>query len=677
MVRLLFLCSLLWCTPVGAQLAEECTAGKLNHKLWAACQSRMLEIYAEEWQELPADFFPWLRNSKNLQLNALTAIAECGPQVALNLQRLREEDADSVIAHSALAVAFAAAFANSTDGTPHRFWVDQWLVTGRRTPTMAESFHDVLAHPQHMRFDLERMPWQVLAHLADSLTPLEERAWARERYQARPNLREVFADVPYTLEPNRTDQPYTLASFVECGGPCTHNVQYAGGVFDAFAIPSGWAGGPGHTYPYWYQPTENGIRLLHTNEIGNRNGRIRNPVAAEQLWEDELRLDLEGMNLNANAYQRVRLAVWAFEQVAEAEQAAASAILTAAVSENPLCRPLVAAVLRLTKRGVFRDRTVTQIWSKILDRWAEHPHLLIPVLEQLFPQAGAKPIPGDVGLLKQLHKDWRDANHNFAVPNIDVWRARSLQARGKKRLADAIWQQLAEQSLNAAPHRFAIAVEAMAQNKKAAPDSDQRAKFLRTWLEKCPSEASQSRMWLLQQIRPQLELLQRVDEADWLTYQELARIAKPDASAPKTHLIGGDGGGVFEQSSETDEVVGLRVTLQSYNGRDVISSVETIFQHEDGVRFAEAAGTRRHGQAELRAPDGWRICGIIACGSDRLDGLQLVLVPRKNAKSQVRLGRWLGSRYGEQRLLGRLDRQVIGVHGRAGADIDALGLLLH
>ena len=127
-------------------------------------------------------------------------------------------------------------------------------------------------------------------------------------------------------------------------------MQFAGGVFDAFGIPSGWAGGPGHTYPYWFEVEGQDLAIHRINELGNRNGKIRNPLGPGYVREDELRLLVVALNHSIAKRRRAALAAWAWRRVPEKARAAGAAILLAAIAESPYCHEALSATADATRR---------------------------------------------------------------------------------------------------------------------------------------------------------------------------------------------------------------------------------------------------------------------------------------------------------------------------------------
>ncbi len=671
-------------------LAEKCAAGKIDVGFLVACHAVIDEDAANHPSnsQLPPDFFAWLDGNSSLRDDARLAMAEVSAKVANNLQILRSFDEGLVEKYPNLAIAFAATWSNGDDSIPRRYWVDEWLVQGRAVPKMMESFQFHIENSKITRLDLRETPWQILAHLTDSLVPIEERNWVLERYGKRKTseLRGMFGHVPYTLDPQRDgDEVYSLQSFLEYGGPCTHNVQFAGGVFDAFGIPSGWAGGPGHTYPYWFESHRASISIHRTNEIGNRNGKIRNPLGPNHVWEDQLRLLVHELNDSVPKSRNATLAAWAYRRVKEEDRLATAAILPAAIRENPYCFAAISALVDATAAGHLSTAKAGAAWKLVAKALTLDSFQLADFLDRALPAIGADAptMDGDLALLKTLEKNWQNLGHSGGLAKIPVWRARCLSARGKHLLASNIWRDIAKQTSATNPTSFAAAVDAMAKAVPGAPQSEQRLDLLMKLIAEYEpepragwSQLHRSRSLVVRMAVDELLSFGRIEQAHTLLYEEIAATRGSDpGTGAEPVLVGGTGGGPFLDAPENAELIGVRVSTAHFNGRVVIASVLGIYQIGDEEVVGVRAGQQRPGSVVLKAPTDWRIAGMVATGSDRCDGFQLVYVPKSSTDRRIRMSEWIGSRTGREILIGGRGTKIIGIRGRAGADVDSMGLV--
>jgi hypothetical protein len=146
----------------------------------------------------------------------------------------------------------------------------------------------------------------------------------------------------------------------------------------------------------------------------------------------------------------------------------------------------------------------------------------------------------------------------------------------------------------------------------------------------------------------------------------------------KTALVGGGGGGPFEnKGSDGALLAGFEVTYFDY----WVKTVRPYYRTQDGVAPGTVVGNTRGGRGgpTVLAKDGYAVGGIVAKGGRRLDGFRLVFMrvqgdrldPADHYESE-----WLGfPGGGPETLLGGDGRPVVGLHGRSGADIDAIGLI--
>jgi hypothetical protein len=674
--------------PVST-LVEQCADAKVDPDFLEACYAVVREDALRHPinAALPADFFYWLGATSQLRDDAYLAIASVGPKVALNLQMLRSFDERAMKKNPSLAVAFAAAWSGGSDSTPAWFWTDEWLIAGRAVPSMEESFQYYAKTARDLRASLEDVPWQVLAHLADSSVPIEERDWAVNQFGERrtEGLRDLFGAVPYTLDPQRGSEPCTLESFVKIGGPCTHNVQFAAGVFDAFGLPSGWAGGPGHTYPYWFELQGKTLSVHRTNELGNRNGLIRNPLGPNQVWEDELRLLVEAMNFSVKKQRRAALAAWAYGRVPEEARGPASTILLTALRENPYCDEALSALEDATIQRHLSPADAGEAWAFVGKELVERPFVLIPILDRVLPSVdAAEPrFDGEQALLNRLERAWKKGASPEGMAELPFLRARCLAASGKHTEAVRVLEEIAEQSVARDSSHFARAVDSLASVLGKSAPSDEQLDGLRAMLKlakpNSKADASivqRSRFHIVRKLVKALLLLDRKEEADALWYAELLAAREISAvDASEAILIGGSGGGPFQDAPEAAELIGLRVSTTGFNGKSVVGSVQGIFRVDGAEVLGTRAGQERSGSIELRVPDGWRVAGMVAAGSDRFDGFQLVYLPQDATDKRVRMSAWVGSHTDREVLIGDRTTRVIGICGRAGADVDSFGLL--
>jgi hypothetical protein len=150
------------------------------------------------------------------------------------------------------------------------------------------------------------------------------------------------------------------------------------------------------------------------------------------------------------------------------------------------------------------------------------------------------------------------------------------------------------------------------------------------------------------------------------------------AEEERGQLFGNPRGGYpFEDRATGNEVlIGLRVTLGHIGPPRIIKSIEPIYSA--GMK-SKTYGKPSLQVLEVRAKPGYAVGGIKVRSGKRIDGMRVIffrqsgdrLLPDDRYES-----RWLGGYGGPNsgEILSQ-EKPVIGVHGRAGDDLDAIGLI--
>jgi hypothetical protein len=127
-------------------------------------------------------------------------------------------------------------------------------------------------------------------------------------------------------------------------------------------------------------------------------------------------------------------------------------------------------------------------------------------------------------------------------------------------------------------------------------------------------------------------------------------------------------------------LVGLRVTVWNTGDRQFIKSLIPLYRVGEAAEQGRVHGEPSGPVQETLARPGYAIGGLIAQGSDRFDGFRAVfmkITPTGLDPKDKIAGDWIGGRKeGADVFLGGDGVPVIGVSGRQGADMDALGLIL-
>ncbi|MBI3855794.1 MAG: protein kinase [Planctomycetes bacterium] len=146
----------------------------------------------------------------------------------------------------------------------------------------------------------------------------------------------------------------------------------------------------------------------------------------------------------------------------------------------------------------------------------------------------------------------------------------------------------------------------------------------------------------------------------------------------RTEVVGGTGGASYDDySREGGVLIGLRMSWSS--GGVVLKAVQPLFSTTSSVQEGPVRGKTTSGFKESMAKPGYAVGGLIARGTNRVNGLKIVymkisgiaLDPRDSYESE-----WFGDRGSGEVRLGGDGTYVLGLCGGAFEDVDSLGLLV-
>lgn len=151
------------------------------------------------------------------------------------------------------------------------------------------------------------------------------------------------------------------------------------------------------------------------------------------------------------------------------------------------------------------------------------------------------------------------------------------------------------------------------------------------------------------------------------------------ADITETEVLGGDGGGKFRDAPEQPAwLVGFRVTTPP-GGQRILKSMQPIYQTDAGRVESKVYGQPAVESLLVEAKEGYAVAGLAVKWGTRLDGFRVIFM-RKNGDvldpNDRYESRWVGGRGGgPEKPIGGDGKLVIGVHGRCGLDLDAIGLI--
>lgn len=149
----------------------------------------------------------------------------------------------------------------------------------------------------------------------------------------------------------------------------------------------------------------------------------------------------------------------------------------------------------------------------------------------------------------------------------------------------------------------------------------------------------------------------------------------------RSPVAGAAGGGPFvEIPAEPSVLIGLEyATSRLYGGHLTIKAIRPIFLGRGGESFGNWRGEAQGATQTVKAKDGYVVAGIVAKSGHRVDGIRLLFMRVKNGRlnpDETYRSPWLGGRGGgAESLYAANGDPIVGLHGRQGNDLDALGFM--
>ena len=143
-----------------------------------------------------------------------------------------------------------------------------------------------------------------------------------------------------------------------------------------------------------------------------------------------------------------------------------------------------------------------------------------------------------------------------------------------------------------------------------------------------------------------------------------------------TDTIGGGGGGGYEGVPENFFLLrGLKVQTANFAGHNVIGGVIPLFLTTTGFVEGKNCGGGGGPWHKIAARPGYAVGALFGRGGDRLDGFKLVfmrITPTGLDPKDKYDSSWIGG----STQIGGTGAFIIGVFGRCGSEMDAMGLVL-
>lgn len=148
-----------------------------------------------------------------------------------------------------------------------------------------------------------------------------------------------------------------------------------------------------------------------------------------------------------------------------------------------------------------------------------------------------------------------------------------------------------------------------------------------------------------------------------------------------SRAAGGTGGLSFHTVLDEPAVLTgfLYTASRHYVGHLTIKAVRPVFRSRSGEIIGEWHGIPRGEIHRVQAKDGYVVAGMVTKSGNRLDGMRLIYMRVRDGRldpDDTYRSEWIGGlRGGPNTQCAANGLPVIGIHGRRGKDLDALGVI--
>jgi len=248
-------------------------------------------------------FAAWLAQNRGVSRLMFRALGDVKdpPESLRKLQELVAAEERSVLAYPDLAVAFATALPVKYDHPQPQ------------AASMLDGFRWYTDPNQKFRYDLRKLPYEVLRYLADTRLSLTERRWAMGEYGRMSDPAQSYFQVPYDMDhlmqgkTKKIDSgPYTLPNLKRLGGVCVDEAYFAAEVCKAIGVPAsvifgrGGSGVP-HSWPAFLRLSGKQAQWdAQTARYAEHHyffGAVRDPASGEDIYDSVLALYGEAAQL--------------------------------------------------------------------------------------------------------------------------------------------------------------------------------------------------------------------------------------------------------------------------------------------------------------------------------------------------------------------------------------------
>jgi hypothetical protein len=144
------------------------------------------------------------------------------------------------------------------------------------------------------------------------------------------------------------------------------------------------------------------------------------------------------------------------------------------------------------------------------------------------------------------------------------------------------------------------------------------------------------------------------------------------AGCVQSEIVGGPGGGPFVSArTAQDQVIGFHYSVADWMNHQIIHQLDPIYPTVDG--------NLPSGTDVIVANGGYAVGGLVVDADDCVNAFQVIFVRVSDGKIEAKdtyTSQWYGIPTGHyQRTLGNNGQAVIGIFGRRGLNLDAVGIV--
>lgn len=210
------------------------------------------------------------------------------------------------------------------------------------------NFQYLIQQDTPFKTTLPHLPWELLVHVVNHYTPMNERSWVISNYQKRKGMiGKTYGEVKYDMEMLRsemrngpgsgqcrlTGQTYSLENLRRFGGVCAQQADFATRVAKSLAVPAEFVGGEAnsggqHAWVMWVEiksatKDKLDVTLLSEGRYLNDQyylGDLLNPQSGQVITDRQMELRLASVVLSPKDSRQADLLMRVFPIIRDAKK---------------------------------------------------------------------------------------------------------------------------------------------------------------------------------------------------------------------------------------------------------------------------------------------------------------------------------------------------------------------